>query len=154
MYLEELTKYKQEIMKNLCESTEVIELLSVDPNNTIEYGEDLICKQIFPYGYVPNIQNKENVFICIDVEVPRTNGSTFKDVAMHLYIFAHHNLMKTPHGTRIDVLADKIDRLLNMKRGLGIGAVQLRSVKRFMPADTYYGVELCYDVTDFNNLGH
>lgn len=152
MFLDELTTYKTKLLSLLCNSKDIIDLMAC--GKEIEYGDDLVYKQIFPYAYMLDTQTEQTVFICCDVEVPRMGESNdmFKYSALHVYILVHGSLMQTPNGTRLDLLADKVDRLLSRNRDFGIGGgLSLVSLKRFMPNEEYYGVELYYEGCDFHN---
>ena len=124
----------------------------------IEHWKDFdaggIEHYIVYYAYMLDTQTEQTVFICCDVEVPRMGESNdmFKYSALHVYILVHGSLMQTPNGTRLDLLADKVDRLLSRNRDFGIGGgLSLVSLKRFMPNEEYYGVELYYEGCDFHN---
>ena len=127
----------------------------MNDNNT-SMDDAVVRLSLNPIGVAKGkrTQTEQTVFICCDVEVPRMGESNdmFKYSALHVYILVHCSLMQTPNGTRLDLLADKVDRLLSGNRDFGIGGcLSLVSLKRFMPNEEYYGVELYYEGCDFHN---
>ena len=147
MLLEELTEYKKKLAELFNKSDEIKKLLIIDDKNN-----NLMYKQIYPYAYVPDIQTKANIYLCFDVEVPRTSpiSNIIKDVSVRVYIITHETLMLTNDGLRNDLLANKVDKILNANRDFGMG-LGLISVKSFNNIEKHYGVELYYETIEFNN---
>ena len=56
-------------------------------------------------------------------------------------------------GTRLDVLCDKIDWLMNGSLDLGFDKVELKRCPTFEPADGYHGRMLEYYVEGWNRWG-
>jgi len=56
-------------------------------------------------------------------------------------------------GTRIDVLADKIDYLLNGSEEMGFGKMELVTSPPFTPAEKFLGRMLVYHVEGWNRWG-
>ena len=77
MYLEELSKYKIEIMKSLCLDEKIQRLILLTPPNN---GKEMMYKNIFPYSFVPDTVTKAGTFICFDLEIKRVQNRTFKDI--------------------------------------------------------------------------
>lgn len=148
MYLEELSKYKIEIMKRLCLDTEIQSLILLSESQN--QGREMMYKNIFPYAFVPNTVTNANTFICFDLEVQRVENRTFKDINILFWIFTHQSLMRTDEGIRTDLIASEVDKILNGNKDLGLGTVELKKVLRVNPAKDYHGRTLVYRSVDFN----
>lgn len=154
MYLQELTDYKSKILKLLCSSQSVVDLILGTENSKIP-NRNLIDSQIFPYCHVPNVTTEKKTYVCFDVDAPRVkNYSIFKDMEVYVYIFTHQDLLKSENGLVTDLIACEIDQLLNGNDDVGgITRLSLVSSKRFTPAEGYHGRVLTYANTSFNRDG-
>lgn len=151
MYLEELSKYKIEIMKRLCLSEKIQSLILLsEPQNTEYQGKEMMYKNIFPYAFVPDTVTSARTFICFDLEVQRVENRTFKDIDILFWTFTHQSLMRTGEGVRPDLVANEIDKIINGNRDLGLGTVELKKVLGVNPAKDYHGRSLIYRSVDFN----
>jgi len=150
MYLDELSKYKIEIMKKLCSNNKIQSLIML--YKTQNQGREMMYKNIFPYAFIPDTVTNASTFICFDLEVERVQNRTFKDINILFWIFTHQTLMRTSEGIRTDILADEIDKIINGNRNLGLGTVELKKVLRVNPAKDYHGRSLLYRSVDFNRV--
>lgn len=150
MYLDELSKYKIEIMKRLCLSDKIQSLILLSKSQ--RNGREMMYKNIFPYAFVPDTVVNSNTFICFDLEVQRVQNRTFKDINILFWIFTHQSLMRADGGIRTDLIASEVDKILNGNRDLGLGTVELKKVLRVNPAKDYHGRNLVYRSVDFNRV--
>ncbi len=150
MYLDELSKYKIELMKRLCLNSKIQSLILLSESQN--QGKEMMYKYIFPYAFVPDTVTNSSTFICFDLEVQRVQNRTFKDINILFWIFTHHSLMRTSEGIRTDVLANEVDKILNGNSDLGLGTVELKKVLRVNPAKDYHGRHLVYKSVDFNRV--
>lgn len=149
MHLDEITKYKQEIMKQICKNEAILQYIR--PKNAPDMaGRDMLYKYVFPYSYVPETTQEASTFLCFDVDIPNVQNRTFKDCRIMVWMFCHNSLMRCEKGTRLDLLADEIDRMLNGSRAFGLGTLELDEALRFHPVADYWGRELAYNAVDFN----
>ena len=150
--LEEFTSYKQTLMKALCTSSVVKNLLklSSDPSNIT--GKDMRYKRIFPYNYVPLTIETAQTFICFTVTAPNVKDDLITELRLTIYVFTHQDLMRTDNGMRTDLLISEIDKLLNGSTQYGLGKVSLKSCDVMqVPCQGYSGLYSVYSVKDFNN---
>ncbi len=150
MYLSELTSYKLKLIQLITSNEAIINLLA-KPDEKSDDAESLVYKKIYPYGYIPDVNTEQDVFICFDVDVPRVrHGNMIKDVAVHIYVLAHKELMRVGNKLRIDALANEIDKQFDRNSKFGFDLL-LVSAKRFMAAEGYYGLDLYFEAPDFNS---
>lgn len=153
MNLEEFFDYKNRLMKDLCSNEEVVSLItdkesSVVPNRTLSYT------QLFPYEFIPETVDNAQTFVCFDVDIANVTNKTFYVPVLYIWVFTHKSKMRLPNGgVRIDMLASKINELLNGNRFYGLGELDLRQVGRFSPITDYQGRVLTYHAKDFNRSG-
>lgn len=150
MYLDELSKYKIEIMKRLCLESKIQNLILLSESQI--NGREMMYKNIFPYAFIPDTITNASTFICFDLEVERVQNRTFKDINILFWTFTHQTLMRTSEGIRTDILASEIDKIINGNRNLGLGTVELKKVLRVNPAKDYHGRSLIYRSVDFNRV--
>ena len=150
MYLEELSKYKIEIMKRLCLSKEIQSLILFSESEN--QGKEMMYKNIFPYAFIPDTVTDASTFICFDLEIQRVQNRTFKDINMLFWIFTHQSLMRTENGIRTDIIANEVDKILNGNKNFGLGTSELKKVLRINPAKDYHGRSLIYKTVDFNRV--
>lgn len=125
----EIGEFKLTLIRKLIGNDDVVRLL--DPTGALEYPDDLIYTNIFPYDRVPKTEQDVNTYITVQVNVasiPVKNDIT-RDLAIVVTIYSHEDLMyvKGSNSDRIDLLSAKIDEILNESNDFGIGYVQLES---------------------------
>ena len=154
MYLDEFFDYKNELMKTLCSNRNIVHLLtdSIDaqvPNHELAYH------QVFPFEYIPDTVDDATTFICFDVDIPQVKDKTFYLPALYIWVFTHKSKLRLNEGgIRTDQLAVEINKELNGSRYFGLGELDLFSVGRFSPIESYQGRVLTYSATDFNRAGY
>ena len=154
MNLKDVGKYKSNLISAILASNDICELMLGTGYNKETLDTTLTYKYLFPYLYVDKTQTEVKSYVCIEVDVPRTLDFSFKDMKIIVWCYSHKDCMKYSAkgylGTRADILADMIDRLLNSSRDFGIGRLKLNSATYFMPSPKYYGRQLIYSCTEFN----
>lgn len=151
--LEEFFDYKNQLMKDICTSKEVVSLVTDNedakvPNHTLAYS------QIFPYEFIPETIDDGQTFICFDVDIANVINKTFYTPVLYIWVFTHKSKLRLKEGgARIDKIASALDKILNGNRYYGLGELNLKSVGRFAPITDYLGRVLTYTTTDFNRNG-
>lgn len=151
-FLQDLTTKKERMLKEFLSDREVVTLLTDDETHELP-AKDLRYKQVFPYAWIDETVDEAKTFICFDVDVPEIATIAVKDCYMYVWIFTHTKIAMTHRGVRVDLLASRIDELINGSTEYGFGKVKLVSALRFMPNSNYYGRVLKYYVQDWNRFG-
>lgn len=153
MFLDEFFDYKNELMKTICSSREIVRLVTDSKEAPVpNYG--MIYTQVFPFEFVPDTVDDGMTFICFDVDIPKVVDKTYYLPALYVWVFTHKSKMRLNEGgVRTDLLAVEINRELNGSRLFGLGELDLYSVERFSPAPDYQGRVLTYTARDFNRAG-
>lgn len=149
--LEEFTEYKQTLMKAICTSDSIVELLKLETDPVEITGRDMRYKRIFPYNYVPYTIEHAQTFICFTVTAPNVRDNLIAELRLTVYVFTHQDIMRTDKGVRTDLLVSEIDKLLNGSTKYGLGKVSLKACDVMqVPAQGYSGLYSVYSVKDFN----
>lgn len=154
MTLKDIGTYKNRIATILCENEDIGDIILGNNFNVETAFTDLTYKHIFPYLYIDDTQSKQESYICVEVDVPRTMDFTFKQMKVVVWCYCHRGIMqyskKGYAGTRSDILADAVDRLLNSSNDFGLGRLKLESATPLTSSKEYYGRQLVYSCAEFN----
>lgn len=150
--LELLFYYKNHLMEDLLTDPEIVRLLS-DDAYSMPSPEDLMYKQVFPYEYVPETVQFGRTFICADVDVASSEGTTFLSPTLYIWVFTHKSLLRLPEGgVRTDCLCSAIAKAINGSYRYGQGELTLYGLKRFAPMTDFQGKCMIFHAKDFNHL--
>ena len=151
--LKDIGSYKNKLLSVFTTSNDICELLFNKKPYTGEDADNLLYSQVFPYLYVDETQTDVKAYICCEVDVPRVPTGTIKDMKLIIWAYCHKEGMKYSKkgyvGTKVDILADMIERQLRDSDEFGIGKLQLKSAPYFFPSSKYYGRQLIYTIPDF-----
>lgn len=153
MHLDEFFDYKNQLMKDLCSNEEVVKLIT-DRQDASVPDTSLAYSQIYPYEFVPETIDNGQTILCFDVDILRVDNKTYYTPVVYIWVFTHKSKLRLPSGgVRTDMLASKIDAMLNGSRFYSLGTLDLDSVERFVPITDYQGRVLIYVGRDFNRSG-
>ena len=148
----EISEYKIKIIKHLIQDSEVVTL--VDEHGEFEYPDDLIYERLFPFGRIPETEQEMKTYVTIMVDVPSIgrNNDVVRDVVLTVRVMTHNDLMRVSgrNGTRIDLLAARVDELLNESFDFGIGYVRLVHNKEFVYDNCHFYRELKFQTVELN----
>ena len=155
--LKDIGSCKQRILTAVVNDEDICGLLLNKKSYTEDDVDGLMYKQIFPYLYTDETQTETLTYLCFEVDVPRLSSGTVKDMKIIVLAYCHKNIMKYSkkgyYGTRVDILADMVERKLRDSYDFGIGKPELISVTNFFPNNKYYGRQLIYKVPEFKVKG-
>lgn len=150
--LEEFTTYKQTLMKAICTSDAIVDLLKLDTDSPSITGRDMRYNRIFPYNYVPLVTEHASTYVCFTVTAPNVRDDLITELRLTVFVFTHQDIMRTDKGMRTDLLVSEIDKLLNGSTKYGFGKVSLKMCDILqVPCRGYSGLYSVYSVKDFNN---
>lgn len=152
--LKDIGSYKNKLLSAFIASKDICDLMMFGIDSyTEEDIENLIYTQIYPYLYTDDTQDDVLPYLCIEIDVPRIPTRTIKDMKLIVWAYAHKKCMKYSKkgyiGTRVDILADMVERQLRDSDKFGIGKLQLESVTYFFPSKIHYGKQLIFTIPDF-----
>lgn len=149
----EIGEFKLTLIRKMIANDDIVKLL--DPNGEAEYPDDLIYENIFPYNRVPETEQEVKTYITVMANVtmiPARNDITRK-VAILVRIYSHKDLMrvKGSNSDRIDLLAAKIDEIMNESYDFGIGYVQMGSSTEHVLDSKHFYRELVFNTDSLNS---
>lgn len=149
MQLSEFFDYKNRLMYDLLTDEEIVKLINED--YSLSDSRKLVYSQVFPYEYIPETIEEGKTFICSDVEILKSQNSTFYLPAIHIWVFTHRSKLVLPEGgIRTDLLASKICERINGSHFYGMGELELYSVKRFSPMTDFNGHYMTFYTKDIS----
>ena len=157
MFLKDIGSCKQRLLTAFANNEDICELLFNKKPYTEDDVENLVYTQIFPYLYIDETQTESRAYLCFEVDVPRCSSETIKDMKIVIWAYCHKDIMKYSkkgyYGTKVDILADMVERQIRDSYDFGVGKPELTLVSNFSPNDKYYGRQLIYNVPDFKFKG-
>lgn len=151
-FLDEITTKKENLLKTFLTDQTFVDLVSGEEGKELP-ALDLRYEQVFPYAWLNDTVDVAKTFVCFEVDVPSISTIAVKNCYLYVWVFSHEKMMRTPNGVRVDLLANRIDELLNGHTEYGFGKMKLESCLRIAPNDDYYGRVLKYSVQDWNRFG-
>lgn len=149
----EISEYKRKIMKYLISDQEICEL--VDPAHRVEYPDDLLYRNIFPFNRIPATEEEVSVYITVMVDIRRVyeRNDIARCVTIWMRVYAHESLMQVPRkgGDRIDLISARIDELLNESCDFGLGYVTLVSNEEKVLDSRHHYRELVFKTDSLNS---
>ena len=157
-YLDEVVRYPNEAIRLIGEDKYCAGLLVNKAFDEVtDDDRDTAYDRMFDYQFVTSTTTEALAYIFCEVDIPRVENKTIKDVALYVTIACHKDFMQLDRrvfrgiiGNRRDNLVRFIDKLLNFSDLFGIGALSLKSVKTGTLSDKFTIRELEYRVPDFN----
>lgn len=120
--------------------------------------------QVMPWRGFPQTQTETKSFVSFEVGVSGPVNSAAREYTLAIYVMCHSSLMPIDdrigrilgiddRGTRVDLIADRLDYLINGQTDMGFGKVEIQSSTPFEPIDGYIGRNLVYTITGWNRYG-
>lgn len=121
--------------------------------------------QVYPWKRVPNVQEKARTFVTFEVAIGGAANCAVRTYWLNVWCFTHESLMPIgdavgkqlgipDRGDRIDILADKIDYLLNGSKDMGFGKLEIVGSDVFRPSnESFVGRNLQYKILGWNRYG-
>lgn len=110
---------KRKIMQKLVQDEQIQKLID---NKDIEYPEDLIYSNIFPYLKIDNTLQESKICLGMEVDFPKRISSNiaFKEVQISFLGICKNDFLKMDNGySRLDLLMERICELINWNSWLG-----------------------------------
>ncbi len=150
MQLEDFYDYKNQFMGDILTNEAIVRL--IDDNISVEDAASLIYSQVFPYEYIDETVQEGKTFVCVDVDVQKSQSSTYLFPIMYVWVFTHKSLLRLPNGggVRTDRLVSEIAKAINGSRQYGLGELDLYAVKRYAPMTDFQGKVMTFYAKEFN----
>ena len=122
-----IIKFKRQLATMFINDERIVELIN---NKHIENPEDLMYENIFNFIRVPKAPEEQLNYICFRVYMPEvyTSNMFFQKLVVEVYTVSNQGEMVTDEGaTRIDLLAEEVENLLDGNKSFGKKPLELIS---------------------------
>jgi len=147
---------KNKIFTALLMDADIVKLVTDSPTVTLPAME-LRYTSIIPWKKTPDTRETAQTLITFEIGIGAEVSPAVRWYNIYIRVLTHDSLMRfdkqaadklglTDRGTRIDVLAEKIDYLINGSKELGLGKVQTVESTTFDTVGDYHGRGLMYAV--------
>lgn len=158
-----LSVMKERLMEKLVYDADTMKVLTDQADINLP-AKDEIYNTIYPWKKKPSTVLENKTFVTFEIEIPRTINCAANEYVLRVYVMVHDSNMifdkavatklgLPDRGTRMDVLADKINYFLNGSTELGFTKIELQAAPTFEPSDGYHGRMLEYQVLGWNRWG-
>lgn len=153
-----LREQKQKLKEQLLQNQAVVNLLVNTGNNVLDF-EDVktgskspAAKLIKTHFYVPGTTTKDQNFITMRSRVVFTNSDVVKETGIVVYVICNEDQMDLMQGSRADLLADEVDKILNNGDStlFGLGGIRLSTAEEVQFIEGYSGWQIPYITHEMN----
>ena len=155
-----ITQQKYALKKALLQNQTVVNLLINTGNNVVDFkdvktgSKSPAADLIKTHFYIPGATTEDKNFITMRSRVVYTDSNVVKETALTVYIICNEDQIDLLQGSRADLLADEVDKILNNGNSplFGIGGIALNTADEVQFNDGYSGWQIPY-VTHERNMG-
>lgn len=157
-HFDSMIQQKILLKRKLLQNQEVVNLLCNTGNNVEEFKDFRTGSKspaeplIKTHFYVPGTQSDDKNFITMRSRVVYTDSNVVKETAITVYIICNEHQIDLLQGSRADLLADEVDRILNNgdKPLFGLGGIILSTADEVQFNEGYSGWQIPYVTHEMN----
>lgn len=155
-HFDSMIQQKILLKRKLLQNQAVVNLLCNVGNNVAEF-EDFKTGSKSPaepliktHFYVPGTQTDDKNFITMRSRVVYTDSNVIKETGITVYIICNEHQIDLLQGSRADLLADEVDRILNNgdKPLFGLGGIKLSTADEVQFNEGYSGWSIPYVILE------
>ena len=161
--LNEMSAMKLRIMNLLMMNADVMKIVENKSEISLP-NKSMLYTQIVPWKKKMDTQMDAQSVVAFDVSPGNAINPAVRGYTLYVWVMVHDSLMKfdeevgvtlnlPDRGTRLDVLADKVDYLLNGAENLGFGELEFHGAPLVDVSDYYHGRMLTYTIKGWNRHG-
>ncbi len=140
------------LKRKLLQSQSVVNLLCNEGNNVVDFkdvktgSKSPAASLIKTHFYVPDTQTVDKNFITMRSRVVYTDSNVVKETGITVYIICNEHQIDLLQGSRADLLADEVDRILNNGEEplFGLGGIVLSTADEVQFNEGYSGWQIPY----------
>lgn len=158
-HFEALSQQKLTLRKKLLQNQAVVNLLVNTGNNVLDF-EDVktgvrspAAALIKTHLYVPESTTVDKNFITMQSRVVYTDSNVVKESGLVVYVICNEHQIDLLQGSRADLLADEIDKIVNDGENpiFGLGGIMLSTASEMQFNEGYSGWQIPY-ITHERNM--
>lgn len=151
-HFDAMIRQKILLKRKLLQNQSVVNLLCNVGNNVAEFENFKIGSKspaaslIKTHFYVPDTQTVDKNFITMRSRVVYADSNVIKETGVTVYIICNEHQIDLLQGSRADLLADEVDRILNNGEEplFGLGGIVLSTADEVQFNEGYYGWQIPY----------
>lgn len=158
-----ISDLKQALLQDILTDEKAVKLIANTPNITLP-ALDLRYKQVVPWKKVPNTVEEATSYVTFEVRIPQVITKATRIYRLDIYVMTNENTMKIDNaegtrlgipdrGSRIDILADRIDYLVNDSKRYTFDEMKFISSDTFTPYEKFFGRVISYEIRGWNMGG-
>ena len=141
---------KEKVLESILATQDIVRL--------IENKKDVVLPAIL------GTQEEAKTFVGFDISLGGAINCAVKTYYLNIWVMSHESLMPVDNkvgetlsisdrGVRTDILADKLDYLLNGSTDMGFGKLEIVGSDVFRPAERFSGRNIQYIISGWNRYG-
>lgn len=151
-HFDAMTQQKILLKRKLLQNQSVVNLLCNVGDNVAEFenirtgSKSPAASLIKTHFYVPNTQTVDKNFITMRSRVVYADSNVVKETGITVYIICNEHQIDLLQGSRADLLADEVDRILNNgdEPLFGLGGIVLSTADEVQFNEGYSGWQIPY----------
>ena len=151
-HFDAIVQQKALLKRKLLQSQAVVNLLCNTGNNVVEFkdvrmgSKSPAAELIKTHFYVPDTQTVDKNFITMRSRVVYADSNVVKETGITVYIICNEHQIDLLQGSRADLLADEVDRILNNgdEPLFGLGGIVLSTADEVQFNEGYSGWQIPY----------
>lgn len=148
-----ISEWKNKILSEIENDDLIIKVLDVSDE---ELEGDLRYTRLFPYDFIPEVEDEVKTFITVSISVTRISDDgkwCFPKIFMRVIGHQRHMQLKLPtiSKNRMDYLAELLDKKFNGRRDFGYSGLVLQSNIEDNLNDRFKYRQLIFEATDLND---
>ena len=151
-HFDAMIQQKVLLKRKLLQSQSVVNLLCNEGNNVVDFkdvktgSKSPAASLIKTHFYVPDTQTVDKNFITMRSRVVYTDSNVVKETGITVYIICNEHQIDLLQGSRADLLADEVDRILNNGEEplFGLGGIVLSTADEVQFNEGYSGWQIPY----------
>lgn len=156
-HFDSIRKQKQLLKERLLQNQEVVNLLVNNGDNVLAFKDVTLGSKspasqlIKTHFYVPGTTVIDKNFITMRSRIIYADTDVIKETGIVVYIICNQDQIDLMQGSRADLLADAVDRVLNNSDNIfGLGKIIIGRAEEVQFIEGYSGWEIPYTTHEFN----
>ena len=154
---------KEKVLESILATQDVVRLIE-NKKDVVLPAFEIRYKQVFPWKKILGTQEEAKTFVGFDISLGGAINCAVKTYYLNIWVMSHESLMPidnkvgemlsiSDRGVRTDILADKLDYLLNGSTDMGFGKLEIVGSDVFRPAERFSGRNIQYIISGWNRYG-
>lgn len=158
-----ISDIKQCLLEDILTDEKAVKLITNQAETTLP-AMGLRYKQVVPWQKAIGIVEEAKTFVTFEVSIPTFVTDATKLFRLSVHVITHEDLMKVDNavgkqleiddrGDRIDILADRIDYLINGASNYTFDRLKFVSSNVFLVGQSFHGRTMVYEMRGWNRCG-